>query len=365
MEPFPLLYPGVLAAALGATLLLTPLALRFARRLGILDRPGGHKMHESPVPYLGGAAMVVAFAATVMLGALIVPPESAAAELAIILGIAVALSLVGLLDDLWGLGPWVRLAFEVGAGIALWAGGIRTQLFTDATLDFAVTVAWVVGVTNAFNLLDNMDGLSAGVAAIASGSFFLLAAFNDQFLVATLAIALGGCAVGFLQSNFHPARIYMGDAGSLFLGFMLAVIGIKLRFPGPTQVTFFVPILVLGVAIFDTVLVTVARLLHGRNPMSGGRDHTSHRLVFVGIPVPVAVTLIYAGAISLGWLALVMARVDRDTGFLLMGFVLFIALLLGVLLGLVPVYETSRRRRLMIQEVVEHEPEPEKVEAIG
>jgi UDP-GlcNAc:undecaprenyl-phosphate/decaprenyl-phosphate GlcNAc-1-phosphate transferase len=200
--------------------------------------------------------------------------------------------------------------------------------------------------------------LSAGIASIAAFFFFVIAALNGQFLVATLAIALAGCATGFLRHNFHPARIYMGDAGSLFLGFLLAVLGIKLTFVAGPPVTLFVPLLVLGVALMDTTLVVTTRLMHRRSPLVGGRDHISHRLVFIGVPVPAAVGLIYATAISLGWLALVMARLDAATAYLLMGLVVFLAVFLGVLLANVPVYETSKRRRMMLQEVVEHEAEP-------
>jgi UDP-GlcNAc:undecaprenyl-phosphate GlcNAc-1-phosphate transferase len=147
----------------------------------------------------------------------------------------------------------------------------------------------------------------------------------------------------------------MGDAGSLFLGFMLAVIGIKLHFDAPREITFMVPILVLGVAILDTTLVTVSRALHRRSLISGGRDHISHRLVFVGIPIRGAVSLVYAAGFSLGWLAIVMSRMDRTTGFILMGLVVATAGFLGTMLGAVPVYETSKRKRLMITEVKGHE----------
>jgi UDP-GlcNAc:undecaprenyl-phosphate GlcNAc-1-phosphate transferase len=188
---------------------------------------------------------------------------------------------------------------------------------------------------------------------------------NGQFLVATLAIALAGCAAGFLRHNFHPARIYMGDAGSLFLGFLLAVLALRLRTHMATRITFLVPIVILGVALFDTALVTANRLIHRRSPISGGRDHTSHRLVFVGIPVPVSVSIIYAGAVALGWLGVVMARVDRTTGIILMSLVLLIALFVGVLLSLVPVYETSRRRRLIIQDVTGHDRAGEVTAALG
>jgi UDP-GlcNAc:undecaprenyl-phosphate GlcNAc-1-phosphate transferase len=157
----------------------------------------------------------------------------------------------------------------------------------------------------------------------------------------------------------------MGDAGSLFLGFLLAVIGLKLRFESPPQVTFLVPILVLGIPIFDTVLVVTTRLMHRLSPIVGGRDHMSHRLVFVGIPVPAAVSLIYAAAIALGWLAIAMSRVDVVTAYILGGFVVAVGLFLGVLLALVPVYESSRRRKVMLVEVEKHEEEEGSSAIIG
>lgn len=349
---------GYLAIFFASVLLATgatPLIRRFALRWGLLDRPGGHKGHSSPIPYLGGLAMAFAFSLALMAAALLRPPSSGLDELAVILGAALGLSVVGLIDDLRGLGVAPRLVTQVLAGLGLHWVGAGVLLFSAGWLNALVTVLWVVGITNAFNLLDNMDGLSAGVAIVGAISFFVIAALNSQYLVAALAIALAGCALGFLKHNFHPARIYMGDAGSLFLGFLLAAIGIKLRFPGPKVVTFFVPILVLGVPIIDTVLVTAGRLVHGRNPLSGGRDHISHRLVFVGIPVPASVALIYGSALAHGWLGVVMSRVDRTTGFILMAFVIAVDLFFVVLLFVVPVYENSRRRRMMIREVRGHE----------
>ncbi|HUF85164.1 MAG TPA: MraY family glycosyltransferase [Acidimicrobiia bacterium] len=352
-------YLAVFGVTLALTVGLTPLLLKLALRRQILDHPGEIKAQESPVPYLGGLAIVGSFAVVVLVAALIKPPASGLGELALILGLGVLLAVVGLVDDLKGLSPWLRLAVEVGAGVAVWATATGAEIFGNDVLNLVVTVAWVVGVTNAFNLLDNMDGLSAGVAAIAALFVFVLAADGGQFLVATLAIALAGCAAGFLRSNFHPARIYMGDAGALFIGFLLAVLCMKLRFPAaPRVIGLFVPLLVLGIALFDTTLVTVNRLLHHKNPLAGGRDHASHRLVFVGIAVPAAVALIYVAAASLGCLAFVLSRADRTTGLVLIAWVLAVAATFGVLLSLVPVYATSTRRHLMLKEVVRHEPEP-------
>lgn len=346
-------YLAAFVSTLGLALLLTPLALRVAQRGSFVDRPGGgYKVQASSVPYLGGVAIVVAFAAVVWTAAWIGPPAGGFRELAAVLGVGIGLSLVGLVDDLrGGLPPLLRLAIQIAAGAAVWAVGIRVELFPYEAANAFVTVFWVVGVTNAFNLLDNMDGLSAGVAATAAGFFFFIAALNGQVMVASLAIALAGCALGFLKLNFYPARIYMGDAGSLFLGFILAVIGLKLAFAIPGQAAFLVPVIVLGVAIFDTALVTVCRLRHGRHPLKGGRDHVSHRLVFLGIPVPMAVGIIYTVSVALGWLAVVMPRVDLVAGLLIAGLLASISALLGWLLATVPVYESSRRRHFMLQEV--------------
>lgn len=331
-------YALIFAGSAFLSLVLTPLALRLALSLQVLDHPGDRKGHSSPVPYLGGAAIVVSFAAAVALVAVLRPPVSGLGELGVVLGVAVALSLVGLLDDTRGLGPWVRFVVEVAAGAGVWAAGAGVDLFSLEVANAIVTIMWVVGITNAFNLLDNMDGLSAGVAAIGAGWFFIISATNGQFLVASLAAALAGCAVGFLRHNFHPARIYMGDAGSLFLGFLLAYLGLKLRFDAPEDVTSLVPILVLGIAILDTSLVSVARLANGQSPFQGGLDHMSHRLVFMGIPVRAAVILIYGAAISVGLIGLVVSRVDRVSAYLLAGLMAAGGLFVGILLGRVPVY---------------------------
>lgn len=351
-------YAAVFATTTAVAVVLTPLALRLALRWQILDRPNEIKAQESPVPYLGGAAIVVSFATVVGVAAAVRPPVSGLGDLWALLGMGVALSLVGLADDVYGLGPWIRLALEATTGAGVVATGTHAQIFGNHVLDDAVTIVWIVGVTNAFNILDNMDGLSAGVAAVSAVSLFVVAYINGQFLVAVMALSLVGCALGFLRHNFHPARIYMGDAGSLFLGFLLAVLCLRLRTNPNTRITIFVPVLIIGVALFDTILVTVTRLIHRRSPLSGGRDHTSHRLVFVGIPVPAAVSLIYAVAAGLGWLSVVAVRIDRTSMLILVGLVGAVAIFVGILLGMVPVYETSRRRRFVLQEVRRHEVEP-------
>ena len=338
---------------------LTPLMLRLALRLSVLDLPDERKAQSSPVPYLGGVAIVLAFATTVLVAGAVTRPPSGLGALAAVLGTGVTLSLMGLLDDLRGLPPLLRLLVEVAAGAVVYLTTPSIALPGPQWLDVVITVLWVVGVTNALNLLDNMDGLSAGVATIAALSFCLIAGLNGQFLVAALSAAVAGCAAGFLRHNFHPAKIYMGDAGSLFLGFMLATLAIRLQLQDvPPAIAVFVPVLVLGVALFDTTLVTVARLRHGRSPLLGGRDHASHRLVWIGLPVPVSVGLIYGVAASLGFLALIVSRLDTLSALLLVAYVVAVGLAGLLLLGAVPVYETSRQRRAMLRVVRQHEPEP-------
>ena len=338
---------GYLAIFAGSTVLglvLVPLALRVALRRGILDHPGGHKSHSDPVPYLGGVAIALAFSIAVSAAALLRPPDDTLVEVLALLGSAVAVSLLGLLDDLRGLGPVPRLVVVTVAALVLAGVGIRVDLFDAVAIDVIVTVVWILGVTNAFNLLDNMDGLAAGVAAIGAGAFFLIAAVHGQFLVAALSVALLGCSLAFLRHNLHPARMYMGDAGSLFLGFLLAALGVKLSLPTSPVIAAFVPVLVLGMALLDTALVVVTRLARGRSPLQGGRDHISHRLVVAGASPRFAVLLVHLTAFGLGWLGLVMARLeDLLTAYLLLGFTLASLLVAGVLLALVPVGDAPER----------------------
>ncbi|HET9058888.1 MAG TPA: MraY family glycosyltransferase [Acidimicrobiales bacterium] len=304
-------YLVILVAALAMSLVLVPVALAVALRIEAFDHPGPAKSHEKAVPYLGGAAIVIAFAAVVLIGNAVDPPPSGYYQLVGFLGLGVMLSIVGLVDDLrvGGLSPVLRLAFEIAAAVAVCALGSNAHLAGVPTLaNDAITVIWVVGITNAFNLLDNMDGLSAGIATIACLAIFGVAALQQRYLVAALALAMAGCAAGFLRSNFHPAKIYMGDAGSLFLGFVIAVLLLKLRGPAPTRVPIAVIVAIPGVAVFDTTLVTVSRLAHHRSPFQGGKDHTSHRLLRLGFSVHQAVGTIYGAGLVLGGAALGMAE---------------------------------------------------------
>ena len=277
--------------------------------------------------------------------------QAGSPQLAGFLGLGVFLALVGLADDVrGGLSPWLRLGLEAGAGVGVWAMGYSAHLAgVPRAGDAVVTVLWVAGVTNAFNLLDNMDGLSAGVSVIAALSIFGIAWLQHRYLVAALAIALAGCAAGFLRSNFHPARIYMGDAGSLFLGFTISVLLLTLRTNAPTRVGVAVILAVPGVALFDTTLVMISRVAHEKNPFSGGQDHSSHRLVHLGPSVRTAVALTYLVGAALGGAAVAMTQVPsvRVVG---VAALLGVAVLAAIPLYRVPVYKVpwaeAKGRRL-------------------
>ncbi len=308
-----LIFAAALAFAMGGT----PLARWVAARTDIVDRPAGRKLHLQPVPLLGGAAIYLAF----ILALLLFGDRFYISQLVGILIGATLVSFLGIWDDRQAIRPLLKLAGQLLAALTLIVTSVRIDLFPGAALDIAITLLWVVGITNALNLLDNMDGLSGGIAAIAAGFFLLLATLSGQFLVGSLAAALLGACIGFLRYNFNPAQIFMGDAGSLFLGFVLSAVGIKLRFlDRPYTVTWMIPILVLALPIFDTTLVFISRLRRGRNPFTtAGKDHISHRLVGRGWTHREAVMALYLVACVLGAIAIFVSRAGMREAYVIVG----------------------------------------------
>ncbi|HZQ06197.1 MAG TPA: MraY family glycosyltransferase [Anaerolineae bacterium] len=304
-----LIFFAALLFAVGAT----PLARRVAFTLGILDQPNARKVHTSPVPLLGGVAIYIAFLAALLLFS---DAFYVNQVIGILLG-ATWVSFLGIWDDWRTLRPLFKLAGQCLAIALLVVTGVNVEFLRNPILNILVTAAWVVGITNAVNFLDNMDGLSGGVAAIASAWFLVLSLVNGQFLVAPFAAALLGASLGFLVYNFNPARIFMGDAGSLFLGFMLAAVGLKLRFPDhPDSITWMIPVLVLGIPVLDMTLVTISRLRRGVNPWTtAGKDHLSHRLVALGMTHRRAVLVIYGLCILSGALGFIIQYVSFEVAY--------------------------------------------------
>jgi UDP-GlcNAc:undecaprenyl-phosphate GlcNAc-1-phosphate transferase len=279
----------------------TPIVRRVANHVGIVDQPDSRKLHLTPVPLLGGIAIYAGFIVALLLfGERWVIPQA----ISILVG-ATIVSFLGIWDDRWGVRPILKLLAQTVAAAILIISGVQVSFLPHPALNAAVTLLWIVGITNALNLLDNMDGLSGGVGAVAAAFFLLLAAMNGQYLVGSLAAGLMGACIGFLYYNFNPASIFMGDAGSMFLGFILAVVGIKLRFPGrPNMVTWMIPVVVLGLPIFDTILVIISRWRRGLNPLTHpGKDHVSHRLVLMGLSQRKAVIALYLICCALGLVA--------------------------------------------------------------
>jgi UDP-GlcNAc:undecaprenyl-phosphate GlcNAc-1-phosphate transferase len=303
----------VLVFGFAASLGLTPLSRQIAFRLGVIDRPKKRNVTKAPTPMMGGFAIYVSLALSLILFS---PPQHLV-ELGAVIAGGAFLALIGLVDDRYELSirhKGVAIALAIGVLIA---AGIQVRLFDNPLLDWPITFLWVFAITNAVNFLDNMDGVCAGIAAIAGGFFLIAALLEGLTLVALLAAAIFGSAVGFLAYNFSPAASFMGDMGALPLGFMLAVLGIKLEFTQPLSVTWMVPILVLALPVFDINLVVFTRLSEGRSPGEGGKDHTTHRLIDLGLSPRWMLFAIYAACALFGAIGVLVSQVEPALAWLI------------------------------------------------
>jgi UDP-GlcNAc:undecaprenyl-phosphate GlcNAc-1-phosphate transferase len=328
---------GLLAflIALSASLVLTVPVRALAIRVGMVDLPGPRKVHLKPIPLLGGLAMY----GGVMLAILIAFDGAARAQSFGIVTGATLVAIVGFLDDRGWLHHQIKLFAGMPlAAVILLASGIHAQVFgvllggrPGQWLDAALTILWVVGITASFSILDHMDGLCAGVAAMASVFFTILAYLNGQTLVTTLAAAVLGAAAGFLRWNFKPAKIFMGDGGAMFLGFLMATLALKLRLEhATTAASWLAPVLILCATIFDTTLVTISRSRRGLLPFATpGKDHSAHRLANLGLGQRGAVLAMYlAGAVCGG--AAVLVTYLSSSGAILIGALVMISMLPAV-----------------------------------
>lgn len=332
-----------LATAFIACVSLTPAVRRLALNIGFVDHPNARKLHLTPMPLLGGLAI---YAAT-MLGVILFSDSRSFSEILGILAGASLLAIIGTLDDRGLLHHQIKLMVAMPlAAVFLIASGLHISFFSLLPLpgpallwllaDDAITLIWVVGITASFSIFDHMDGLCAGVAAIASAFFLVIALRDGELLGATLAGAVMGAAIGFLGWNFKPAKIFMGDAGAMFLGFMLAALSLKLHPAGPADgASWLAVILVLGVPILDTALVSVSRTRRGLIPFATpGKDHTAHRLSNLGLGQRNAVVILYLLGVVFGLTALLVAQLAAWESYLLMGAI--------VVVGLVAIYFLER-----------------------
>ena len=295
-------YPFSFLISLGVTIALTPWMAQTARSVGLVDKPDGSlKVHKEPVPYLGGLAVFVGF----LVG---FSPfyDLDRQVLAIMLG-GTLIILLGLLDDLGNLRPTTKLLGQALAVLIVMKAGIAIKIvFLPPVITYPLSFLWLMGMTNAFNIIDIMDGLSSGVAAIACAFLFIVAVSSGQTGVAIMILALMGALLGFLRYNFQPAQIYLGDAGSLFIGFMLGALGMVGIYATANPVAVLAPILILGIPIFDTLFVMIVRWKRGLNPLKGSPDHFALRLRRWRLTVAETVLLSYSFSFLLGVVALIM-----------------------------------------------------------
>lgn len=303
----------LLGAFVGAALIsaaLVQLSIVLARRWGVVDSPdGGRKHQDHPIPRMGGLGVAAAFTVMLLAATWATGDAQSVALLAGVLLPALAVAGLGFLDDLLALGPWVRLLGVGLLAVVVWWTGTRVEITQVPWLDLVITVLWIVGITNALNLLDNSDGLAASTTMVISVGMAAIALMYGQYLVGALALALAGAAAGFLWHNWYPATVYLGDAGAYFLGFLLAVVAIRLR---PVSIDLawsaFIPLLLLLLPIVDTTFVVVRRLKEGRHPFTAGRDHLSHVLLDRDLTLRQSVLILQAtlvvsvlAAVALAW----------------------------------------------------------------
>lgn len=311
---------GPLALAFFIALLGTPLVRNFALRIKAVDRPEARKVHNSLMPRLGGLAICLGFWASMLL------TQELTREIWGILAGGLAIVLVGMWDDIRGVSPKVKLLVQILAALIVLQGGIKVEFLTNPFGDvivldyfsYPLTVLWIIGITNAVNLIDGLDGLAAGVSAIAAITLGVVSLLEGQGGAALPAFILAAAIFGFLRYNIHPARIFMGDTGSLFLGFNLATLAIVGLTKSTAVISIFLPVVILGIPIFDTLSAILRRFINGKPIFSADKEHIHHRLLELGLSHGKTVFIIYCISGLLGVSAVLMALVSTGQGMLIM-----------------------------------------------
>jgi UDP-GlcNAc:undecaprenyl-phosphate GlcNAc-1-phosphate transferase len=318
----------------------TPLVGRLAELMGAIDVPqDDRRMHKKPIPRLGGLAIFAGFLTAVLFLRLFTGALPITMELRGMLIGSILIVVVGIIDDVLRLPAWIKLIVQIAAaGIAVWHG-LRIEFFanpfnSDAVLylgvfSIPVTMLWIAGITNAVNFIDGLDGLSVGVSAIGSISIFIVAAIHGEPMVCLLMAALAGGSLGFLPYNFNPAKMFVGDNGATFLGFILGSVSVMGLFKFTTVISFVIPFLVLGLPLFDLLFSVVRRIASGKSPAEADGKHVHHRLIDMGFSQKQAVTILYAISAALGITA-VLATNDDEIRALLFAAAVLVALVVAV-----------------------------------
>jgi UDP-GlcNAc:undecaprenyl-phosphate GlcNAc-1-phosphate transferase len=316
-----------------------PLARRAALQFNIVDRPDGRlKQQAEPVPYFGGLAVYLAF-----LVSLALTFEFRQDVLGLVLAGTLVL-MVGLIDDFGVLRPWPKLIGQLIAVLVLIRSGIRIEITAlPDWLDLLLTVVWMIGIINALNIIDVMDGLAGGVSVVACLWLFLVAVVNQDTMVAVMVSALAGSLVGFLRYNFHPASIYLGDAGSLFVGLMLGALAMVGKYTAVNPAAVLTPVLILGVPVFDTLFVMCVRRLRRIPVFLGSADHFALRLRRWPLSVPQVVVVSYAAALVLGGVGVLAMFVPLGAALALIGATAVLALAAALWLTRVDMSKPAER----------------------
>lgn len=325
---------GALLLAFAVSVAATPVVIRLAGRYGFVAKPKADRWHSRSIPLFGGVALYLGVTLSVLaFGKL-------GREMLGVLTGGTLIFVLGFIDDVLQIKPSTKFLGQILASCVVLYAGLGFDLIPNPFLRLFLTILWIVGITNAFNLLDNMDGLSAGVAAISALTIFIFSLVRGLPEISVLSLAVLGACLGFLLFNFNPARIFMGDCGSLFLGFTLACTTILGSWEQASNLfaILAIPSLALGVPIFDTLLVTVSRLISGRGIAVGGRDHTSHRLVALGMSERKAVLSLYALCGFLGCVALFSVLLNLVISGLVTVLSIIVLAMFGLYLGQKKVY---------------------------
>jgi UDP-GlcNAc:undecaprenyl-phosphate GlcNAc-1-phosphate transferase len=327
-------------SALIISFVLTPPARRLAFKVGALDVPkDSRKIHKEPMPYFGGLAIYISIVSCMYV---YMPHDTT--NISIIIGATIVV-LTGVVDDMYGMPPKLKMIMQVIAAlVAIW-GGVRIYFVSNplsstgmsyllSYLSIPITMFWIVGITNTINLIDGLDGLASGVSSIAATTLLFTATIQGHYFIVMQCAIIAGASLGFLPFNFNPAKIFMGDTGSLLLGYMLAVTSILGMVKSVAAVTLIIPIFALGIPIFDTAFAIVRRYINHKPIMQADKDHLHHKLMGRGLNQRQTVLVIYFVSMLLGLVAVIISDARPFTGILVAGTVVIIVFLLAKKIGL-------------------------------
>ena len=327
-------------AALVLALVFVPLAMKLAYKIGAVDKPNARKVHTKIMPRMGGLGIYLAYIIVVL------ATQKMNMQLAGLLLGSTILVVLGIFDDMKDLNAKFKLLIQILAAVIVMAFGVRIEFMTNVfggeaiyldILSLPITLLWIVGITNAINLIDGLDGLAGGIATIAALSMAVVGWIYGQYLMASMAIILAGATMGFLRYNFHPAKVFMGDTGSLFLGFNLSVLAIMGVAKSVTFISLAAPVLVLGVPIFDTFFAILRRKMNHKPIFAADKDHLHHRLLGMGFSHRKTVLIIYAISFFLALSAILITYLSTAEAVAVVAIVLSVILIGAGKLGVIAV----------------------------